>query len=292
MNELPEATTSVDHEAAPWYFEQSRLYEGTPRSATILNWRFGHKSISLMTIALMLCLWQATTSFRLIAPLFLPSPTAVTLSFVQVWHEGFVDATLFQHIEASLGRILVALVLAICVAIPVGLAAGVSVKARAIIDPFVEFLRPIPPLAYLPLIIIWCGIGEAAKILVLWLAICPAILIAAAAGVKTTSPERIDAARSLGASHAQVLRHVVFPSALPSILSGIRIGLAGGWSTLVAAELIAATRGLGFMIQSAAQFLVTDVVVMGIFVIAAIAVAFEGVVRLIERLLVPWHGKM
>jgi hypothetical protein len=111
------------------------------------------------------------------------------------------------------------------------------------------------------LIIIWCGIGEASKILVLWLAMFPSILIAATAGVKTAHSDRVDAALSLGASQTQVLRLVILPSALPSILTGVRIGLGGGWSTLVAAEVIAATRGLGFMIQSAAQFLVTGIVV-------------------------------
>jgi taurine transport system permease protein len=105
------------------------------------------------------------------------------------------------------------------------------------------------------------------------------------------SRERVNAARALGATRAQVLRHVVVPSALPSILTGLRIALGAGWTTLVAAELIAATRGLGFMIQSAAQFLVTDVVVMGIVVIAAVAFALEFVIRRIEARFVPWAGK-
>ena len=117
------------------------------------------------------------------------------------------------------------------------------------------------------------------------------VALSTAAGVRGVSSERIDAARSLGATRGQVVRLVVLPSALPSILTGLRIALGAGWSTLVAAELVAATRGLGFMIQSAAQFLVTDVVVMGILVIATIAFALEFVIRRVERALVPWAGK-
>jgi len=117
------------------------------------------------------------------------------------------------------------------------------------------------------------------------------IRLSTASGVRGVSQERINAARSLGATRAQVVRHVIVPSALPSILTGLRIALGAGWSTLVAAELVAATRGLGFMIQSAAQFLVTDVVIMGILVIAAIAFVLEFIIRRLERVLVPWAGR-
>ncbi|KGM33795.1 ABC transporter permease subunit, partial [Inquilinus limosus] len=103
--------------------------------------------------------------------------------------------------------------------------------------------------------------------------------------------DRLRAARSLGATRAQLLRHVILPNALPEILTGVRIGLGVGWSTLVAAELVAATSGLGFMIQSAAQFLVTDVVVLGILVIAVVAFLLEYLLRLLQRRLTPWHGR-
>ena len=119
----------------------------------------------------------------------------------------------------------------------------------------------------------------------------PPVALSTACGRQRRPPERINAARSLGASRLQLVRHVILPSALPSILTGLRIALGAGWSTLVAAELVAATRGLGFMIQSAAQFLVTDVVVMGILVIAAIAFVLEFIIRRIERALVPWAGR-
>ena len=147
--------------------------------------------------------------------------------------------------------------------------------AGAALDPLVEFYRPIPPLAYLPLIVIWFGIGELSKVLLIYLALFAPLLIATAAGVRRVDRSRVQAVRCLGASRWQVVRYVILPSALPEVLTGLRIALGVGWSTLVAAELIAANRGLGFMVQSAAQFLATDVVVVGILLIAAIALAFE-----------------
>lgn len=249
------------------------------------------RAVSAVTILVVLALWALSARLQLVSPVFLPSPAAVWTKFVTVARDGFVDATLLQHAVASLGRVFVALVAALAIGVPVGLAIGISTVGRGIFDPLLEFLRPIPPLAYLPLVIIWFGIGEPSKILVIAIAMLAPVALSTASGVRGVSQERINAARSLGATRAQVVRHVILPSALPSILTGLRIALGAGWSTLVAAELVAATRGLGFMIQSAAQFLVTDVVVMGILVIAAIAFVLEFTIRRIERMLVPWAGR-
>lgn len=249
------------------------------------------RAISMVTILAMLALWQVAASLALVSPVFLPSPVAVAAKFVSVATNGFVDATLLQHLGVSLARVFGALVAALLVGVPVGIAIGASTVGRGIFDPLLEFLRPIPPLAYLPLIVIWFGIGEPSKVLVIAIAMLAPIALSTAAGVRGSSSERINAARALGATRRQVLVHVVLPSALPSILTGLRIALGAGWTTLVAAELIAATRGLGFMIQSAAQFLVTDVVIMGIFVIAGVAFALETIIRRIEKSLVPWAGK-
>jgi taurine transport system permease protein len=169
---------------------------------------------------------------------------------------------------------------------------GLSPVLRGLFDPVIEAYRPIPPLAYLPLVVIWFGIGEGPKILLIFLAILPAIALSTASGVRGVPLERINAARTVGANRLQVLRDVILPNALPEILVGARIGLSVGWSTLVAAELVAATRGLGFMIQTASNFLVTDVVIVGILTIAAIAFAMEFAMRFTERKLTPWKGKL
>ena len=151
---------------------------------------------------------------------------------------------------------------------------------------------PLHALAWLPLVIIWFGIGETPKILLIYLAIFAPVVMSTLAGVKSAQQVRIRAAQSLGASRAQVLWLVILPGALPEILTGLRIGLGVGWSTLVAAELIAATRGLGFMVQSAGEFLATDVVLAGIAVIAIIAFLLELGLRALQRRLTPWHGEV
>lgn len=244
--------------------------------------------ISTLTIGVIIGLWALASAYALVSPVFLPSPRQVVIALYNLVVKGFVDATLAEHVGASLYRIFGALIASILIGIPAGLAIGTSRVGRGILDPIVEFLRPLPPLAYLPLVIIWVGIGEASKITVIALSMLPSIILSTSAGVRAVSKDHVNAARSLGASKAQVLREVVLPSAVPSILTGIRIALGAGWTTLVAAELVAATSGIGFMIQSAAQFLVTDIVIAGIIVIALIAIVLEYIARLIERRLVPW----
>ncbi|WP_457922284.1 taurine ABC transporter permease TauC [Pseudomonas syringae] len=251
----------------------------------------GTRAISALTLVTLLALWWAVTAGGWIEPLFLPPPADVLGKGWLLMTKGYMDSTLWQHLGASLQRIGLALGAATLTAIPVGIAIGQNRIARGIFDPLIEFYRPIPPLAYLPLIVIWFGIGEFSKVLLIYLAIFAPIAIATATGVRTVDPARVRAAQSLGATRWQLIRHVIVPSALPDILTGIRIGLGVGWSTLVAAELIAATSGLGFIVQSAAQFLVTDVVVLGILVIAIIAFAMELGLRALQRKLVPWHGQ-
>lgn len=261
-----------------------------PRQRTLkLRWPLSrHLTLSLTTLAVLLAIWWAVTAAALINPLFLPAPGQVLQKLLTIASaQGFMDATLWQHLAASLGRIVVALLAATIVGIPVGIAMGLSPTVRGILDPLIELYRPVPPLAYLPLMVIWFGIGETSKILLIYLAIFAPVAMSALAGVKSAQQVRIRAAQSLGANRAQVLWLVILPGALPEILTGLRIGLGVGWSTLVAAELIAATRGLGFMVQSAGEFLATDVVLAGIAVIAIIAFGLELGLRALQRRLTP-----
>ena len=254
-----------------------------------LKWRWPlsrQVTLSIGTLAVLLTVWWAVAALQLISPLFLPPPQQVLAKLLTIaGPQGFMDATLWQHLAASLTRILLALLAAVLIGIPVGIAMGLSPTVRGILD-------PVPPLAYLPLMVIWFGIGETSKILLIYLAIFAPVAMSALAGVKSAQQVRIRAAQSLGASRAQVLWFVILPGALPEILTGLRIGLGVGWSTLVAAELIAATRGLGFMVQSAGEFLATDVVLAGIAVIAIIAFLLELGLRALQRRLTPWHGEV
>ncbi len=243
---------------------------------------------TLVTIAIVLILWQLASSLSWVSPVFLPPPGKVLAALGRLLTQGYVDSTLQEHAWASLSRVFLALFFTVLIGVPAGIAMGVSRIGRGVLDPIIEFVRPLPPLAYLPLVIIWFGIGEPAKILVIGLAMLAPIAISTAAGIRSAPLSQVNAARSFGATRWQVLTQVLLPSALPEILTGVRIALGAGWSTLVAAELVAASRGLGFMIQSAAQFLVTDVVIVGIFVISALAFVFEALLRLVERLFLPW----
>ncbi|WP_297118248.1 taurine ABC transporter permease TauC [uncultured Enterobacter sp.] len=268
--------------------------EKTPRARLALRWPFSRQmTLSVGTLLVLLAIWWMVAAQAWISPLFLPPPGQVLEKLIAIaGPQGFMDATLWQHLGASLARILVALLAAVIIGVPVGIAMGLSPTVRGILDPLIELYRPVPPLAYLPLMVIWFGIGETSKILLIYLAIFAPVAMSALAGVKSAQQVRIRAAQSLGASRAQVLLFVILPGALPEILTGLRIGLGVGWSTLVAAELIAATRGLGFMVQSAGEFLATDVVLAGIAVIAVIAFGLELGLRALQRRLTPWHGEM
>ncbi|ROP50045.1 taurine transport system permease protein [Enterobacter sp. BIGb0383] len=266
-----------------------------PRRRSLnLHWPLSRQlTLSLGTLLVLLAIWWAVAALQVVSPLFLPPPGQVLQKLLLVASpQGFMDATLWQHLAASLSRILVALLAAVALGVPVGIAMGLSPTVRGILDPLIELYRPVPPLAYLPLMVIWFGIGETSKILLIYLAIFAPVAMSALAGVKSAQQVRIRAAQSLGASRVQVLWWVILPGALPEILTGVRIGLGVGWSTLVAAELIAATRGLGFMVQSAGEFLATDVVLAGIAVIAVIAFALELGLRALQRRLTPWHGEV
>lgn len=248
--------------------------------------------LSLLTVVMIVLVWWAVTALGLVKPLFVPSPQAVVQKFITIWTEGFTGTPMWQHVLISAGRVFGAFLLACLIGIPLGLAMGMSPAVRGIFDPPIEFYRPIPPLAYLPLMIIWFGIGETSKVLLIFLSVFAPVALGARAGVKSAAIEQIHAAYSFGASRWQVMRHVILPSALPEILTAMRIGIGFGWTTLVAAEMVAATQGIGYMVLSASQFLQTSTVIMGIFVIAAIAYGFDMLMRALERRLVPWKGKM
>ncbi|MBV7597830.1 taurine ABC transporter permease TauC [Aeromonas sp. sia0103] len=258
-----------------------------------LRWPLPRRlSLSLATLLALLALWWLVARLGWVDPLFLPPPGRVLAQLVTLaGPQGFMDATLWQHLGASLQRILIALLAAAVFGISAGLAMGLSPTVRGMLDPLIELYRPVPPLAYLPLMVIWFGIGETSKVLLIYLAIFAPVAMATLAGVQSAQQVRLRAARSLGASRVQVLWHVILPGALPEILTGLRIGLGVGWSTLVAAELIAATRRVGFMVQSAGEFLATDVVLAGILVIALVAFVLELGLRALQRRLTPWHGE-
>ena len=249
-------------------------------------------AISFLSALALFIFWSVATGLGWVKPLFLPSPLSVFDTFVTLMTEGFAGATLFEHTWVSFLRVFGAFALAAAVGIPLGLAMGMNRVLRGIFDPPIEFYRPIPPLAYLPLMIIWFGIGELSKVLLIFLSILAPLALGTRSGVRSAAIEQVHAAYSMGATRWQVLTHVILPADLPEILTSMRIGIGFGWTTLVAAEMVAATHGLGYMVLTASQFLQTPIVVLGIVIIAIIAYGFDLLMRWLERRLVPWKGKM
>jgi len=250
------------------------------------------RRITVATVIVLLLAWWGITAQGWIAPLFLPSPTTVWQAARAAW-DGNVQGglPLWQHLAWSLLRVFGAFVLAAMSAVPLGLLMGTNRIVRAIFDPLLEFYRPLPPLAYLPLIVIWFGIDETAKILLIYLACFAPIAVATQAGVNGVLSEQLHAALSMGATRWQLLRHVILPAALPDILTGLRIAIGFGWTTLVAAEMVAATAGVGQLVLNASNFLRTDVVIMGIILIGIVAYLFDLVMRRLEHRLVPWKAQ-
>lgn len=248
--------------------------------------------IGSATLATLIAFWFAASHFGWSSPLFLPSPAEVATQFQAVAVDGYAEGTLATHLGSSLWRIGMALAIAIVVGVPLGLSMGLNRWMRGIFSVPIDLYWGLPPLAYLPLLIIWLGIGETSKVLLLTLATFAPVCFSAQAGVRSVPAERIHAALSLGANRPQIFSSIILPSALPEILTGLRIAIGAGLSTLVAAELIAARSGLGYMIMSAANFLATDVVFVGLIVIAALAFSLSAGMRWLERRLVPWKGKI
>lgn len=224
-------------------------------------------------------------------PIWLPSPEAVAGRLSEIATEGFRGSTLWEHLGFSLMRVVVGFFFGALVGIPLGYAMGLSNWFRGWFDPIVEFMRPVPPLALIPLVIIWAGIGETGKIILLFLAALWIMAIAARAGVSGVNITKVHAAYSLGASKAQIMRYVIVPNSLPEIFTGARVAMGVCWGTVVAAELVAAEKGAGMMIMVASKFQNTDIVIMGIILIGIIGFGIDMLMRWAERTLVPWKGK-
>lgn len=224
-------------------------------------------------------------------PIWLPPPEAVVARIGEVASQGYRDSTLWEHLGWSLFRVIVGFLFGAAVGIPLGYAMGLSDWFRGWFDPIVEFMRPVPPLALIPLVIIWAGIGEAGKIILLFLAALWIMAISARSGVSGVAISKVHAAYSLGASRWQILRHVIIPNSLPEIFTGARVAMGVCWGTVVAAELVAAEQGAGMMIMVASRFQLTDIVIMGIILIGIIGFGIDMAMRRLERWLVPWKGR-
>ncbi|MBQ1352418.1 MAG: ABC transporter permease subunit, partial [Firmicutes bacterium] len=213
-------------------------------------------------------------------------------ALVVITTDGYKGSTLFGHLGASFFRLFTAFFLAIATAVPLGLLSGYNKKVRAAFDPIIEFYRPLPPLAYYTLLVLWLGIGNGSKITLLYLACFAPIYIACVAAVTKVPANYINAAATLGANKKQIFMKVIFPYCLPDMFTGIRTAMGVGYSTLVAAEMVAAVSGIGWMVLDASNWLRSDIIFAGIIVMGVTGILIDAILRFIERKVVPWKGKV
>jgi len=228
------------------------------------------------------------TNLKWIDPLFLPSPQSVWTVFLELLHEGYKGTSLINHIVNSLYRLFLALILALITAIPLGILCGYSKYLRAIFDPIIEFYRPLPPLAYYALLVLWLGIDDISKIALLFLNAFAPLFIVTVSSVQKVPRDRINGSLSLGASRWKVLVYVIFPTCLPDIITGLRTAIGVTYATLVAAEMVASSSGIGWVVLDASKYLRSDIVFVGIILMGGIAMLLDGIIRWFQLHQFPW----
>lgn len=241
-------------------------------------------------------LWWAVAAAGIWSEVFVPRPGAVwdkliETSTVHDGVRGYAGHLLWEHLWASLRRILLGSLYGVLGGVAVGLLIGLVPTVRALLGPLVTFVRTLPPLAYFSLLIIWFGIDESPKVILLFVAALPPVAVATAEAVRGVHEDYVHAARSLGASRRQIPLLIVLPSALPEIMTGIRVAVGVAYTTVVAAETVNGVPGIGGMIRDAQRYNQSDVVVLGLLVIGASGLLIDALLQLTERGLVPWRGR-
>jgi taurine transport system permease protein len=251
--------------------------------------------LGVASFAAMLAVWFAITGSGLwpplVQPAFLPSPVTVANTFIKLANSGYQGHTLAHHFLISLMRFGIAFGICVLIGVPVGLLMGMHTGVRAVLDPPIETTRPIPKLALLPLFIIWFGIGELSKTIVIIAALFPLISISAMQAVRAVSIRKIHAAQSLGASRRTIFWRVLLPASLPGIFTGLRVSVGIGVTMLVGAEMVATSDGIAWMALTAADFVQTDIVLVGVLIMAALGYSLDLMFRALEQRVVHWAGR-
>ncbi len=274
----------------PW-----RLPGSAPGAdATLSFWRRAPGRVQWLLIAIASAAamfavwWAATRPDGPISPLFLPPPLEVWEAFVRLWSRPYLGSTLGRHIGASLQIVIGGWLLAGLVGLPLGIAMGWWKKVRWIAFPIFQILRPVPPLAWIPLAILWLGIGDSARIFVVFIAAIVPWVMNSMQAVYSIDGILVRAALTLGASDRQILTRVVCRTALPTLVAGARIALGNAWTTLVAAELLAATAGLGYIALHASRTLEMGILLVAMLIIGLLGALFSVGMQLLTRWVAPW----
>ena len=239
-------------------------------------------------IVLVLVWYMATTGLGLVSGGRFPAPTDVETAAAQAFGPGYPDTTLFVHILHSLRLVAMGFAVSVAVGVPVGMLMGWNRTAEALINPVFQLLRPIPPLAWIPLAILWLGLGDEAKVMVIFLAAFPPAVISTHTGVRAVPPAMVEAAQMLGTPRRRFVCEVLAPAAAPMIFTGLRLSLQASWTTLVAAELVGSLAGLGYVLNVAQQDLYPGMILVGMAAVGILGAASTALLGIVERRALGW----
>ncbi|PSK99787.1 NitT/TauT family transport system permease protein/taurine transport system permease protein [Haloactinopolyspora alba] len=270
-----------------------RPYRPPRKRGTTSIWRRGLSGratfvIGVASSATLVAVWHLLSATALVSPLLLPPPLRVAETFWQFLTAEYLGETLVGHTAASMTIVAGGWLLGGLVGLPLGILIGWSDRVRWLVFPLFQLLRPVPPLAWIPLAIVWLGIGDPARIFVVFLSAVVPWTINSMAAVSSVDPLLIRAARTLGAGDGSILRRVVIHTATPTLVAGARIALGNAWTTLIAAELLAASAGLGFVALNASQTLSSDILLVSMGIIGVLGALFSAILRGVGRAVAPW----
>lgn len=247
--------------------------------------------VSLGSVMIFMAGWQALGRLDLVSPLILPPPGEIWEAAAEILERGYHRVPLWGHVEISLTRALAAFALAVVLGVPLGLLMGLFPLLGSALEPFVQFFRPLPKIALIPLVILWLGIGEASKIFLIFLSTLFTVVVGCAASVRSVGRGKLRLGAALGANYLQLVWHFILPASLPEIFTAVRLAVGVGWTTLIASEMVAADSGMGWMVLNASSYMRTDIVMLGIILLGLTGYALDLVLVLVERLACPWAGQ-
>lgn len=246
--------------------------------------KYNHYALSLLGGLIVLAVWQIITTLNLIQSFFLPSPISVYSALITL----LIDGSLLHDVGISLFRILGGFMASVLIALPLGIMFGTSRKTEALLEPLVAFVRYVPPSAFIPLIILWFGIGEVGKVSLIFLGIAPYLTLLIADSVHAVRKELIEASLTLGATKADVITRVIVPQSMPAIWDSFRIMFGAAWTFVIIAEIVGSSSGLGHLIIESQRFIKTDNIFAGIVVIGLLGIATDYLFKVSRKILFPW----
>ncbi|MGI9862350.1 ABC transporter permease [Moorella naiadis] len=256
----------------------------SPRSAV-------SRALPFISLIIIIIAWQAIASGGYFGK-SLPAPTAVMSQFLTMLAKPIGKTSLYGHVWASMRRVLTAYIIAVIIGVPLGLFMGWNKKVDAIVKPIFEIFRPIPPIAWIPLAILWFGIDETPKVFICFIgAFVPAVMNAYT-GIRFTEPLLLNAARTLGANQRQLFTEVAIPSALPAIFAGLQNGLSLSWMCVLAAEMVGAQEGVGYLILLGMDMSNPAMIITGMLIIGAVGALIALALRYVERWVCPWKREI